>query len=1278
MTHPNEYTLVEKPIIEFLGAMQPSYRFIPSSKHPRLRTRENEVLFKPLLIDALVRINGIPKATAEAVFNDLAGLSDNERWVEVLRGNYSRKVEGEETHRTIRVIDFEEIANNHFACTNQLRVQGEVVRKPDVVIYVNGIPLVVIEAKSPLNPSQNTFDAIDQVRSAEKEIPRLFHSNLFNIATNDMTFRYGATGASSEWWFRWRDPWPRQAEELTDETEKGLYALLEPSRLLDILAHFIVFETREGKTVKKVCRYQQFRAVNKMVQRVIDGEQRAGLIWHTQGSGKSLTMVFAALKLKFHRGITNERLQNPNMMVLTDRIDLHTQIAQTFEACGLPNPIPAESISKLRKIVVPGVSGRTVISTIFKFHWDDPRLKSKVHAQRLAALRELAVEGSENWILMVDEAHRTQEKDLGAYVRAVLPDAVRFGFTGTPVKKGDKDTFQNFGAPGESYLDKYGIDDAVADGATVPIYYQGRMTEWHLHDKEIDVLFDQWFSNEPEEKIEELKRRGVTKGDLARFGPRINLIAVDIWAHYRAHVMPDGFKAQICAIDRRACVAYKVALDRVIAQTLVKTEGLTEEEAKKRAAEMSVCIYSPGQHDGEQYPELVEYQIPPEDVTPIWVEKKFKEPSDPLKFLIICNKLLTGFDAPIEQAMYLDNPLTDHNLLQAIARTNRRYGAHKDHGLIVDYIGVSKKLDDALAAYRKEDVASAMNDQDELADKLRAAHRAVMALIDVVPRTDEIKADVKAVIVHLATEDDWFVFRSNADAFVKAYSALSPDPRVLSYQADLKFVAAVMPYGKLHFEQVEETDWKKYSEKVRAMLDEHLEVIGLKTVCKLRSLTDPGFWDDFGGPMDLKTAAVRKLAELKKETRERATKNPARYEKFSDRVKELIQKFNAGLLDAKDALKATEAVAKEVLAEDEAHKGTGLNERAFGLHAILEKHRTKQEGETDSETPKGGGDGDGENGGGLTALQQAALAIDGIYSSNDAAPPPLAGQAPVKEGVAGASSPAGQGPGPRRLVQAGAIGGRALRRHSLQQAVMRVLTVGDTDVPYEVRFSPKAIRKRIVVTPAGVEVVVPTGTPQEGRSGVLDYVDSKRRWIFDSVREIEEKHRKLLTQRYASGAKLQYRGRWLMLDVTSGLVDQVEISCRSKFHVVVPQELDRVARLEAIRAAFEEWLRTRALRDVKRFGRGHADDLGVEVKGWRLADSKTRWGSCGRDGIVRIHWRLVQAPAAAMDYVVGHEVAHVLHRHHKSPFWTALGLTMPDWAERRAMLEAWESDHRAV
>ena len=240
---------------------------------------------------------------------------------------------------------------------------------------------------------------------------------------------------------------------------------------------------------------------------------------------------------------------------------------------------------------------------------------------------------------------------------------------------------------------------------------------------------------------------------------------------------------------------------------------------------------------------------------------------------------------------------------------------------------------------------------------------------------------------------------------------------------------------------------------------------------------------------------------------------------------------------------------------------------------------------------------------------------------------------------------------------------------------MPVLSVGATDIPYAVRFSDGATRLRIVVTPGDVAVVAPLGTPP---GEVASYVRRKRRWVFDAVREIEARHRRLLIQRYASGAKLQYRGRWLMLDVRAGDVETVEVACRSKFHVSVPPGLDGVGRLEAVRAALHGWLRDRARRDVLRLGRRHQAALGVEAAGFRLSDARSRWGSLGRDGVVRVHWRLVQAPLAALEYVVAHEVAHLVHRTHGPEFWSALSRSLPDWPERKAMLEAWEQDHRAV
>ena len=241
-----------------------------------------------------------------------------------------------------------------------------------------------------------------------------------------------------------------------------------------------------------------------------------------------------------------------------------------------------------------------------------------------------------------------------------------------------------------------------------------------------------------------------------------------------------------------------------------------------------------------------------------------------------------------------------------------------------------------------------------------------------------------------------------------------------------------------------------------------------------------------------------------------------------------------------------------------------------------------------------------------------------------------------------------------------------------------ILTVGNTDIPYSVRFSSRAARKRIVITPAGVVVVAPAGTPWEGSNGLLSYMRGKRRWVFDSVREIEEKHHKILTQRYASGAKLQYRGRWLMLDVQPGRVDRVQINCRSKFHVVVPEKLTGMKRLEAISAAFDGWLHGRAERDLRQFGRHYEAKLGVEASAYRLSHARTRWGSCGRNGVVRVHWRLIQAPRMAMEYVVAHELVHLLHRNHSPAFWNKLAETMPDWVDAKELLARWEQAHQAV
>lgn len=923
-----EWTFAEKPVIDALKAI--GYSFLDPKRHDENRDAQNHVIFKPLFTDAIKRINKIGDADAQAVYQELVSKSDNEEWTNILRGNYSRTVEGKATKQTIHLIDFMNPQNNTFTVTNQLYIKSEKPRIPDVLVYINGIPVVVIEAKSPLNYKNKTGEAFAQIKQYERDIPRLFSMNQFNIITDGTNCLYGATGSPSKFYGTWKDPWPREPKEFGSALEHGLWSLLEPSRLLDLIAHFIVFEREDGRVIKKICRYHQFRAVNKIVDRVAEGKKSKGLIWHTQGSGKSLTMVYTALKLKKHLTVNSPALANPNIIVLTDRVDLDDQISGTFIACGLPNPERMEKVQDLRDLLATKSDGLMVLSTIFKFQGS-----------------RKAIDNSKNWIVLVDECHRTQEKDLGAYLRATLPDARFFGFTGTPIKKTDKDTYANFGEPGEGYLDKYGIDDAVADGATVPIHYTGRKTDWHIDEAKIDILFDQWFAELPDDQLEELKRKGVKLSHLVKHPKRVDLVAFDLWAHYKEYARPDGFKAQLVAYDREAIILYKRALNALIAAEL-KKDGMSAEDALKEAESYSVCVYSQSQEDDkpdeDHYVEDVRQDLKKyylDKTAEVAAKDAFKKRGSAPYILIVCDKLLTGFDAPAENVMYLDKPLKEHSLLQAIARTNRVEGPEKRNGLIVDYIGVSKNLDKALESYREEDVKNAMRPLDDLLSALRAAHAEVMSEVKAFKgKGPNIKAEIDGYLRSIKSQKDaWYTFRRKARDFIAAYEALSPDPSVLEFLNDLKWVNDCLRYGTQAIEQKESLDHFEYSRKIRDMLEEHVQATGLSTTIKLRYITDPDFWEDFNlgtkSIEELQTAAIRKTTELRKITSERIDQNPIRYGKFSERLREIISRLEKAQVNMAEELKELEKLAQDIEKEDRAHEGSGLSSEAYGIYSIL-------------------------------------------------------------------------------------------------------------------------------------------------------------------------------------------------------------------------------------------------------------------------------------------------------------------------------------------------------
>ncbi len=969
----SEYRLAEKPALDALAAL--GWQGLSTVQALALREEENRVILKPVLIEALRDLNDLGAADAEAIYNDLATLSDNEDWQRKLRGGYSRRLTGENRDSPITLIDFKDTSRNRFHVTRQFRVAAQRPRIPDVVLFVNGIPLVVIEAKSPLKATARAEEAFEQIRQYERDIPRLFAPNAFNIVTDGMATLYGATGSPAQFYAPWPDAWPRGRADFPDDLSKDLWSLCEPSRLLDLLAHFIVFEVdpETGKKIKKVCRYQQFRAVNKAVQRVAAGEHRKGLIWHTQGSGKSLTMVFLALKLKTHLTLDAPSLANPNILVLTDRIDLDDQISKTFVACGLPNPTQCASVAALREAVNRGGNGQILLSTIFKF----------------AGSKE-AIPNSGNWIVLVDECHRTQEKDLGAFLQATLPDAHFYGFTGTPIKSTDKDTYARFSVAGEGYLDKYGIDDAVRDGATVPILYEGRKADWSINEAEIDILFDRWFVDLPDEKREELKRKGLTLATIAKHPERIRLIALDIWEHFKAVCQPDGFKAQIVVVDREAIIIYRAALTAIIAADLERG-GLFADAAREQADTMIACVFSKSQEDNKpsENPEVAamraaleaEYLDAEGEKA---AKKRFKAYGAQPSFLIVCDKLLTGFDAPIEHVMYLDKPLKEHNLLQAIARTNRTCSIRlpdggeiaKPNGRIVDYIGVTNHLDEALKSYRADDVENALRDIAILRNDLKEAHaryRAQKRAMGLEGMDEKAAAYAAAAIAADGREDEWFDLQRLTRTFVKVYGDLSPDPAILDFTAEVKWAAAFLRLATQAISKDESLDHRSYTGKIRDMLEAHVHVTGLSTTIRLRNITDPNFADDFDTEdkteAELQEAFVRKSAELRRVTRELVDKNPAQYGRFSERVLEIIRRFEAGQIAAADGLADFDGLTGDLQVEQVAHAALGMDENAFSILRITEAIAP--------DTPH-------------EILQATAIAIGAVYSEAAATQPAFA------------------------------------------------------------------------------------------------------------------------------------------------------------------------------------------------------------------------------------------------------------------------------------------------
>lgn len=926
----HEYTLAEDPGLDLL--VQLGWRHLTAAALAAERGGERDSLLGGRLRAALLRLNEwMTEHEAERVIGRLrrsegVGVVENRRVHEWLIYGMPFGTGGGSGPRTrsVRFFDFEnpEGGRNDFVVTTQFPARGGRDRiVPDLVLFVNGIPLVVMEAKSPtVGPGWKT-EAVEQLRRyqglgpqyRDRGAPDLFRTNLLTVAHCGAKAVYGAVGAGEDAYAEWKSVEPLTEDEVrqrygVEPTGQAqlIVGLLRPAMVLEVLRDFVLYEPQKGRLVKKLPRYQQYRAVRKALARIRSGgrpEQRGGVIWHTQGSGKSLTAFWLATKLR-----RDPAFGNATILVVTDRRQLNRQIRDTFDRCGFPAPEMAESGKHLARLLTSG-RGRTVMTTIQKFEDAVPEEERTT----------TTLDPSDEVVVMVDEAHRTQYGTLGAILSQALPRAALIGFTGTPIDKGfRRSTMKRFG----SLIDRYTIEQAVEDGATVEIRYEARLPDLAVEGPQtLDQIFDAMFGKESEEVQEQARRRYANKETVAEADRRIQTIALDIAEHFETRIRPNGFKAQVVASGRRAALRYSGYLNDfgIPAYPIITVE----------------------RGDGPEFDAAREVD---EEQT----IGAFKDPEGEPEILVVVDRLLTGFDAPVEQVLYLDHALRDHNLLQAIARVNRRFRhlrdgvwTEKTYGLVVDYCGVSGNLEQALSSFASSEVKGAMLETEaDPAAVIEAA--AVRAESHFKGRDPEDPADAALVFVgdgdegSRFREDAFERFEADYRAFARLMDRFLPDRRALRYADRLARLKGIRAFVRAQYLRRDDAvDWADLGAKVRKLIDGRISAEVRELMAPV-SILAGDFEERIAAlPHDEARASVMEHA-LRAEIRERVRENRAYYEKLSEKLARIIRELRDQVIDAAEAVRQLGELRREMRGEADGARARGLSPLAFAIFRLLE------------------------------------------------------------------------------------------------------------------------------------------------------------------------------------------------------------------------------------------------------------------------------------------------------------------------------------------------------
>lgn len=917
MTNYSEWIDSQKPALDLLKKLGWQYISPEQTEQERGQILSN-VILENVLEKQLHTINSFDyknkeykfsQSSIQSAINALKNVSDeglvktNEQIYDLLTlgKSFTESIQGDQKAFTLKYIDWENIENNTFHVTDEYIVEGvKSTRRPDIVLFVNGIPFVIIENKR-RDKNESIEEAISQhIRNQRKDrgAPRIFHYAQLLLAVQPNLVKYAVTGTPTKFWSIWKEDNLKKVEKMLKSSvfktesesrlgthqDQSILSICEPERLMELVYKFIVFDGPD----KKIARYQQFFAVKEALNRIrqedSDGVRKGGVIWHTQGSGKSLTMVMLSKSIALDTSI-----KDPRVVVVTDRISLDKQIYKTFLNCG-KNVRKAKSGNHLIELL-KDKGNENITSILDKF--------------QTALKRKDFKDNSKNLFVLVDESHRGQYGSAHAKMKAMLPNASYIGFTGTPLLKSEKSTSRKFGG----FIHKYTIDQAVADEAVLPLLYEGRSAKLSVNKGQIDKGFERLSAPLSEEAQKDLKKKFASISKIYESDQVVEEIAFDISKHFCQNWQGTGFKAQMAVPKIDTAIRYQKYFEKQTDPDLrintrvifTPPDSRTDYEDVWAEASSETKTYWNGLMDKFRGQE--EYENDAID--------RFKDESDEVELIIVVSKLLTGFDAPRNTVLYLAKPLMEHNLLQAIARVNRLFEG-KEFGYIIDYVGILGKLDEALTRYsafegfEEEDLKGTVED---ILTEIRKVPARLADLWDLFKGIT--RSDLEGLERHLSPKDVRDNFYQKLSAYARALQvALSSDEfyreyndnEIQEFKNELKFFQKMRISIQNRYAEV--VSYKEYEPRVRKLLDTYVEADYIEKLTGEVNIFDQNMVHEALEAYGKSPASKADMIahQMKKVITENMEKDEAFYKKFSELIEETIKAFAEGRIDEKEYL----------------------------------------------------------------------------------------------------------------------------------------------------------------------------------------------------------------------------------------------------------------------------------------------------------------------------------------------------------------------------------------